>query len=75
VTVKELIEELAKVPPGMKVISDLHSEFAEVQTVKTIAAFENGGYVSSARYARDNTAEHRVHGFVYVGVSPAEVVK
>lgn len=67
-TVRELItrlEFIAEETPHMTVVTDLHSEYAEVQSVTRISGFDNGGYVSAEYRAEDRT---KIHGYLYIGV-------
>jgi hypothetical protein len=62
-TIKELMDKLHAYPRDMKVVVDLHSEYAEVNHVDTIKGFENGGYVSRPHLAKDNV---KVHGWLLI---------
>jgi hypothetical protein len=61
-TCEELIAILQKLPPKMKAVVDLHSEYTEVKSVVVLTAFENGGYISRA-YRPEDVA--RSCGYVY----------
>jgi hypothetical protein len=66
-TVKELIEKLQSLPQNHEVITDLHSEYSEVETVKLMQGYENGGYVSRP-YPHRGEVPLTTHGYVYIGV-------
>lgn len=63
--VKDLIAKLKKQPQDMEVVTDLHSEYSLVHSVKRIVGYDNGGYVSRPYNAEDKPS---CHGYVYVGV-------
>jgi len=60
-TVEQLIAELQKHDPKMRVIVDRYSDFGEVRTVHTIVGVERGGYVSDMRYGEPSRACGWVH--------------
>ena len=62
-TVRELIEELGKMPPNHRVVTDYHSEYSDVETVELIVGYNNGGYVSRPYSNEDKL---KSHGFVRV---------
>lgn len=65
-TVAELIAKLQTVPPGLEVVTDLHSEWSNVECVALVTGFDNGGYVSQPYRTIDQS---KVHGYVYIGTS------
>lgn len=45
-TVAELIAELQKMPPGLSVVTDLHSEYKTVKAPQRVAMVAKGGWWS-----------------------------
>lgn len=70
-TVKDLIQRLQQEDPNMEVVTDLHSEYALVESVRRIEAYDAGGYISACYRSQDpiatNLAKSRMHGYVYIG--------
>lgn len=64
-TVKQMVEALLLLPEGHQVIVDLHSEWALAAAPTLVTGFDNGGYISEPRFAKDPL---KVHGYVYIGV-------
>lgn len=64
-TVAQLIEKLKAMPQQHHVVADLHSEYAQVEEVKLMTGFDNGGYVSRVFNKAD---ERKAHDYVYIGV-------
>jgi hypothetical protein len=64
-TVKELIAALEALNvPNHIVITDLHSEWAGIDTPDLVVGYDNGGYVAEARTPEQRA---RAHGFVHIG--------
>lgn len=66
-TVKDVMDRLAKEDPRMECVVDLHSEYAVVTEVNTVEGYDNGGYVSKPYPHRTGVDRTRVHGYVYIG--------
>lgn len=66
-TVRELIASLEKLPPNHRVITHLHSEYADIDPkIELITVWNNGGY-----YGEPRTEEQKLRAHGAVLISPS----
>lgn len=69
-TAGDLITTLRAFPADMRVVVDLHSEYAEANGVRLLEGYENRGYVSEVYNKADRA---KAQGWVYISVSDGQI--